>query len=581
MKNNFVLSSILHVVKKNKRFALFLCIAVCGTVITSLIPPQILKQIIDNNLLPKHMEGLLTLAIVYIIVTIFIGVFDFVKEAILTILGQKITKEIRIDMMQKQEKISMGYFSSTGSGSIVSQFMNDVDAINSMFTQGIVGLIIDCFKIIGIVFSIWMFNDKLGILTLILLPMIYILTRTFQKRMLKAQIENRIIVAKVNNHIGESIKNVRMIKSYSKEKFMEKKYTEYLLDNYQTVEKVNFYDSIFSPIILIIRAVVISVIVIISSGHLNYLGLSIGMVAASIDLISNLFAPIEQLGMELQSIQQAISGIHRVNDYFAIPEDDEKNAKLKAEVIVPVSGEVNLEFHNVSFYYEEGTDILQNINLFINPMEKVTFVGRTGVGKSTLFKLLLGLIKPSEGCIKINGTDVYEIPNDEKRNIFGYVDQNFHMIKGTVADQISLQDKSITREQIEYALEFVGMSEYIKTLENGFDTVVVGDTLFSQGQKQLLSIARAIVTNPPILLLDEITANLDSITEEKIVSVLQKASNKHTILSISHRLSSMITSDKVVILENGRVKNSGSPGEMIQKDDWYRNQLALENLTWN
>ena len=558
-----------------------LVFAVLGVVISSLIPPQILKYVIDNNLVPKNNDRLLKAAIAYMAVLLIIGIFNFIKEAVLTVLGQKIIKEIRLEMMEKLEKINARFFSNNETGAVVSRFTNDVDAINSMFTSGIVGMMIDCFKIIGIVVSIWIFSEKLGIIALLLLPIIYCITRLFQKRMLTAQIENRILVGRVNNHISESLKNVQMIKAYSRESYMEKNYAKYLLDNYKTVEKVNFYDSVFSPIIQLTRAIVIGVIVVLSSKQLNYLGISLGMVAASIELISNLFAPIENLGMELQNIQQAVSGIRRVNDFYSEPEDDCKNNELKAEDIVPMREKVRLSFNDVTFYYDEGTDILHNINLQINPQEKVTFVGRTGVGKSTLFKLIMGLLKPSEGSITINGIDVYNISNCEKCKIFGYVDQCFYLIKGTVAEQISLQDNSITRDQIQSALDFVGLTEYVASLENGYDTQVKNDTLFSQGQKQLLAIARAIVTNPPILLLDEITANLDSITEEKIVSVLQKASHAHTMLSISHRLSSMIASDTVIILENGRVKNAGSPEMLLQNDEWYRSHIALEKLTWS
>ena len=581
MSNSMIKRSAAKVIKKNIGITVLLVFAIWGVVVTSLIPPQILKYIVDHNLVPKSSDKLLLLAIAYIAVILFVGLFDFVKEAILTIMGQKITKEIRIEMMEKLERINARFFSTNGSGTVVSRFTNDVEAINSLFTSGIIGMMVDCFKVIGIVVSIWMFSGKLGIVTLLLLPAICSLTRVFQKKMLKAQIENRILISRVNNHISESLKNVQMIKCYSKENYMEKNYKKYLLDNYKTVEKVNFYDSIYSPLIQLTRAVVIAFIVVLSSKQLNYLGISLGMVAASIELISNLFAPIENLGMELQNIQQAISGIKRVNDFYSEAEDDFKKQELKAEDIIPKREEVRLSFNDVTFNYEEGADVLQNINLNLKPNEKVTFVGRTGVGKTTLFKLIMGLLKPTEGSITINGIDSYYIPNSEKRKIFGYVDQSFHIIKGTVADQISLKDDSITREQIEKSLEFVGLTEYVAALENGLDTKVSSDTLFSQGQKQLLSIARAIVTNPPILLLDEITANLDSITEEKIVSVLQKASEAHTILSITHRLSSMIASDRVVILEQGKVKNAGSPEELLESDDWYRSHIALEKLTWS
>ena len=572
---------ILKVIRTNIGLSALLFFTAFGLVISILIPPQILKYIIDNKFIPKNSDGLLKLAIAYMSVILFMGVFDFIKVALLTVLGQKITKEIRSKMMEKLEKMNSMFFSTNETGMVVSRFTNDVDAINSMFTSGIVGMLIDCFKIIGIVISISIFSTRLGLITLMILPIIYTITRLFQKRMLKAQIENRILVGRVNNHISESLKNMQMIKSYSKESYMENIYTDYLIKNFRTFEKVNFYDSAFPPIILIIRAVTIAIIVILSSNQLDFLGISLGMVAASIDLISSLFFPIEDIGMEFQNIQQALSGICRVNDFFNEPEDDKKDINLKVDDIALRREKVIISFNDVSFYYAEGIDILQDVSLLVNPQEKVAFVGRTGVGKSTLFKLIMGLLKPSNGSITINGVDVYDIPNSEKRKIFGYVDQSFHMIKGTVAEQISLQDSSITKIQVEAALDFVGLTDYIRTLENGYDTQVKNDNIFSQGQKQLLAIARAIVTNPPILLLDEITANLDSVTEEKIVSVLHKAGHVHTILSISHRISSMLACDTVVILENGRVKNVGSPEILLQKDDWYRNHIELEKLTWD
>jgi ATP-binding cassette subfamily B protein len=580
MRNNYVRKAFQRFMKQNKSLMAGLILAVSGVVILSLLPPQILRTIVDHNLVPKSGEGLMQLATAYIAVILLIGIFDFVKEGLLTVIGQKITKELRSEMMEKVTHLNMTFFIQNGSGTIVSRFMNDVDALNSMFTQGIVGMIIDCFKMIGIVISIGLFNLKLGLITLVLLPSIYALTRFFQKRMLAAQVKNRIITGRVNNHIGESVKNIRTIKTFSKESYMESRYAEYLQDNYRTIEKVNFYDSVFPPIIQVTRAVLIILIIILSSEQLNFLGISLGMIAASIELISNLFTPVEQLGMELQSIQQAVSGIRRVNDFFEEQDEESKRAGLIAEEVVPFREQAVIEFQDVSFRYGEGEEVLKDITLRISPLEKVTFTGRTGVGKSTLFKLVLGLLKPEKGSITLNGVDVLSIPNSEKRKLFGYVEQGFHLIRGTAAEQISLKDTSITRDQIERAIGLVGMTEYILGMEKGLDTPV-DDTMFSQGQKQLLSIARAIVTDPPVLLLDEITSNLDSLTEEKILSVLQKAGAARIILSISHRLSSILSGDTVVLLEMGRIKNTGTPKDLLEQDEWYRSQLSLEKLTWD
>jgi len=581
MTDSLAKKSLYQVIRKNRGLALLLVFAVLGVVVISLIPPQILKIIIDHNLVPRNKDGLLRWAVIYLSVLLFIGLFDFLKEAVLTILGQMFTKEIRAEMMGKLGKIHSRFFSAQETGAVVSRFTNDVDAINTLFTSGVVGMIISSFKIIGIVISIWLFSSKLALIVMLFLPIIYGITRLFQKRMLAAQLQNRVLVGRVNNHIAESLTNMLMIKSYSKEDYMEQNYTRYLQENFLTLDKVNFYDAVFSPLILTLRAAVIAIVVVLSAQHLNFLGISLGMIAASIELISNLFEPVEILGQELQNIQQAVSGVQRVNEFYREPEDTKKNETLTAAEIIPDRSAVRLNFNNVSFQYERGTDILQNINLSLQPLEKVTFVGRTGVGKSTLFKLIMGLLEPAEGVITLNGTDVCTIPHREKRKIFGYVDQGIHLIKGTIAEQISLQDETIARAEIVEALKYVGMMEYIESLEQGLDTEVSGDALFSQGQKQLLAIARAIATTPPILLLDEITANLDSMTEERIVSVLQKASAAHTVLSISHRLSSMIASDTVVILENGRVKNAGSPEMLLQNDDWYRSHVALEQLTWS
>ena len=579
MKGNFVARSFLKVIRENIGLDLLLLLAVFGVIIGSLIPPQILKTIIDSNLVPHKQEGLLNSAVLYLTVLLVIGLSDFLKEAILTVAGQKITTGIRLAMMEKMGRIDARFFSQNETGVVVSRFTNDVDAVQTIFTSGIVGMFIDLLKMVGIVVSIWQFSMNLGLIALGLLPVLFVLTRIFQKKMLSAQIRSRVIISWINNHIAESVKNIQMIKSFSKEAYMEKRYDGYLTKNYGTVEEINFVNSIYPPMIQIIRSLVIAGIILLSAGKIQLSGLSLGMVAASIELISNLFVPVETLGMELQNVQESMAGIRRVNDFFGIEEEDAKNPDLTAEQVIPDSGKAVITFEDVSFAYDEDTKVLEDINLMIRAQESVTFIGRTGVGKTTLFRLVMGLIRPTKGRIAINGIDVADIPHTWKRMLFGYVEQDFHMIDGTVGEQIGLRDPSVSREQIENALRLVGLEEYVASLENGIDTDISQGTVFSQGQKQLLAIARAVAANPPVLLLDEMTANLDSITEGKIVAALQKVSANHTILSISHRLSSMIASDTIVILENGRVKSAGSPEMLLETDEWYRKHMELEKLT--
>ena len=544
--NSKVVKLIINVFKNHKPLTCLLLFVIIGSISFSLATPQVLKYIIDDYLIVKG-KSLLLPAILYFSTIVFLGIFNFGKEGIITVFGQKIIRKIKEEMMIKLTRIPIGYLATNESGSIVSRFSNDVEAVGSLFTNGIVSMIVDTFKIVGIVISIWLFSYKLGILVLFIIPVVYFLTRAFQRKMLKAQRLYRVLTAKVNNHIPESINNIQMIKSFAKEEYMEERYVNYLDESYEAMNKINFYDSIFSPIILILRAVVVALVVILSSDQLSFLGLSIGSVAAAIELINNIFSPIENLGMELQNIQQSIAGIYRIDEFLNEEEETEKDHNLTYEKIV--NDNLNIELKNVDFSYIKGEHILENISLNIKHKESVTFAGRTGAGKTTLFKLILGLLEPSSGSVTLSNVKVSEIPNHEKRKIFGYVEQSFSFIKGSVAEQISLKDENISKEDIENAMKFVGLHDYIITLEKGYDTFA-SPHLFSQGQMQLLSIARAIVTSPPIMLLDEITANLDSETEENIISVLKSASSERTLLSISHRLSSILTCDRIIKLEN-------------------------------
>ena len=353
---------------------------------------------------------------------------------------------------------------------------------------------------------------------------------------------------------------------------MTRQYDKYIEESYRAVERTNFYDAIYSPIILILNAVVVAAVMLFSaSGNtevLRIFGMSAGIAVAVMNYISQIFTPVESLGMEIQTIQSAFAGVHRINEFFGLEElphitkqteksnntektnksekTDKFEQKQQIEQNEQTEKKILVEFLDVTFAYDDY-NIFENLSFQVKEGEQVTLSGRTGAGKSTIFKLLLGLYTPKHGNVRIGGKNASTIPDSERRKLFGYVEQTFHMVPGTVKDQITLYDKSITMDEVREAAAIAGLDEAIENLDEGYDTVCT-QGIFSQGQWQLLSIARAAVAKPKLLLLDEITANLDAQTEKEVLQALKRVSTGRTVISISHRVNA----------ETGRLIKLGS-----------------------
>lgn len=517
--------------------SLGILLAVAGAIVTALLPPWILGSIVDTitagNVVP------VALVILYFAFTVLTGLTESIREGLLTVFGQKITHALRGSMMEKYTNLTAGELTKQEPGTIVSRFVGDVDTVENLFTSGIISMFADACKIISILVVIWLKNRGLAIVLLILLPFLYWFTRTVQKNMLKAQIENRRAVGRASGHVPETLHNIRTIHTLGKERYMEERYDEYIAESYRAVDRTNFYDAIYSPVILILNAIVVAVVMLFSaSGNakvLTLFGMSAGTAVAVINYISQIFTPVESLGMEIQTMQSAIAGVHRINEFYALEELPERVRNLE----IPVVTEEEMPFvelQNVTFAYEgDSRKILHHVSFKVYPGEQVTLSGRTGAGKSTIFKLLLGLYQPGEGKVLIQGRDAFQIPENEKRSLYGYVEQTFHRVPGTVKEQITLYDDSFTMEEVREAARIAGLDATIEQLEKGYDTLCTSE-IFSQGQWQLLSIARAAVAKPKLLLLDEITANLDAQTEEEVLQALKRASEGRTVISISHRV---------------------------------------------
>ncbi len=532
-----VVSIILHTIIKRKWLSLGIIISVCGAVITALYPPLVLGKIVDTLTTGSQMP--VYLVFVYMAFTVITGLMEATREGLLTVFGQKITHALRSGLMEHFVRLSTDSLNKQESGAVVSRFVGDVDTVENLFTSGIVSMFADACKIISILAVIWFRNKGLATVLMVLLPFLFWFTRHIQKNMLDAQLKNRRAVSRASGHVPETLHNIRTIHNLGKEKYMEKRYDEYISDSYKAMEKTNFYDAVYSPVILILNAVVVAVVMLFSaSGNakvLTLFGMSAGTAVAVINYISQIFSPVESLGMEIQTIQSAIAGVRRINEFFELPVLD-NNEELQAEKTFDSKNDTPyVQFNDVTFGYEADHTVIADKTFVVNRGEQVTLSGRTGAGKSTIFKLLLGLYNPQKGSILINDMNSAAIPDNRKRKIFGYVEQSFHIVPGTVKDQITLYDKSISDEAVIKAAKLTGLHDTIMNFENGYDTQCTQE-LFSQGQWQLLSIARATAANPELLLLDEITANLDANTERDVLTALKGVSENRTVISISHRV---------------------------------------------
>ena len=537
MDKNSVFHITCDTIRKNKGLSLAVLLTVSGSVMCALVPPLILEQMIND--LTSRQNLLLSAAFAYFLAAALSGLADAAKESLITIFGQKVTHRIRSVMNDKLLRLPAAYFIKNEPGVTASRFMNDVNTVDSLFTSGVISMAADVCKLVSIFIVIFTKSKGLGLLLLMITPVLFGMTRLFQKRMLKAQIENRIAVGKTNQQIPETLKNIRTIRILHRENYMQKRYGKTIDQSFIAQERSNFYDAIYSPIIISVSALLIGVMMTAAgqSGITReFFGMSAGTAAAVIAYVGNFFNPLESIGMEIQNVQSAVAGVRRINEFLKEQEENLLEESVADPYIQNNNGSPAVSLSGICFRYDKNEpEVFHDLNMTVSEGETVIISGRTGAGKSTLMKLILGLYQPGHGQVRIFETSPHLIPNEEKRRLFGYVEQEFHRIPGTVGAQISLNDPQVTDEQIQKALDTVGMWEVIQSLPRGIHETCT-EHMFSQGQFQLLSIARAIVLNPKLLLLDEITANLDSKTENQVLMALNKACENRTVISVSHRL---------------------------------------------
>ena len=495
----------------------------------SLVPPLLLGRVVDR--LAGGLPLTALAALLYFGALALEGILSGAQESLLVLSGQKMTHALRSEMSRKLMLLPADTLVSQNPGEIAARFSGDVDAVEALFTSGIIRMAADACRILSIMAVIAVKNAGLALILLLVLPLFAVFTRHVQKRTLAAQLDNRRAVAAVSGQVPETLRNIRTIRLLGLEDYMERRYDRSIGESYAAVERTNFYDAIYSPVVLLLNAAVVGAVMLLSASGkaeiLTLFGMSVGTSVTVIGCISRIFAPIESLGTEIQTIQSAMAGVKRIDAFLAQPEravPEERGSAARGDVVLS----------HVTFGYGDK-HVLSDFSMTVKQGEQVTLVGRTGAGKSTVFKLLLGLYPPESGSVTVGGRDVSEIADGERRACIGCVEQHFSRVPGTVLDQITLGDARITEEMAKNAARLAGIDTAIESLPEGYGTACT-DGLFSQGERQLLAIARAAAADPAVLLLDEITANLDAQTEARVLEALRRASEGRTVLSVSHRV---------------------------------------------
>ncbi|QFF99108.1 ABC transporter ATP-binding protein [Psychrobacillus glaciei] len=554
--------------------ALFLLIL---TVTGDILGPYLIKTFMDDYLTPRNFPTgpLVGLALGYVFIQVGNVVVSYFQLLKFQEIALKIIQQMRIDVFTKVHKLGMRYFDKTPAGSIVSRVTNDTEAIKDMFVSVLVGFVQSGFLIIGVYIAMFILNVKLALFATILLPIMFVVIKTYRKYSSVVYQDLRERLSQLNAKLAESLQGMTMIQAFRQEDRLQDEFND-INDSHWNAGKRNIkLDSILlRPAIDLVYALAIIMV-------LSYFGITsmnnvveVGVIYAFVTYIDRFFEPINQVMQRLSIFQQAIVAASRVFKLL----DEEDLAPVQKNVEEANIEQGKIEFKNVTFSYDGKTDVLKNISFTAEPGQTVALVGHTGSGKSSIINLLMRFYEFEQGDIKIDGHSVKDFKTEEIREKVGLVLQDPFLFYGDIASNIRLHAKKMTDEEVKAAAEFVQANHFIEKLPFAYKQKVTerGST-FSSGQRQLVAFARTIATNPKILVLDEATANIDTETEVAIQSSLEKMRKGRTTIAIAHRLSTIQDAELILVLHHGEIVERGTHQQLLNEKGLYHKMYLLQN----
>lgn len=534
--------------------------------------PFIIEFTINNYILYDNYPGLLRMTLLLIFLLLLQAYVQYMHTYLSGYLGQSIIKDIRIALYKHVMNLRLKFYDNTPIGRLVTRNISDIETLSNVFTQGLAALVGDVLQIVFILILMFYTNWRLALVSLSLLPLLLLSTYIFKEKVKKAFDETRAAVSNLNSFTQEHITGMSVVQIFGSEGVEYRKFNEINKEHLNANLRAVMYYSVYFPVAEIIAAGGTGLLVWYGARGVLTQGIELGTLIAFIMYISQFFRPIRMIADRFNTIQLGIVSTNRIIKILDTEEYISNEGKYKSEQI-----KGDIKFNKVWFAYNEANYVLKNISFEVKEGETIALVGATGAGKSSIINLLNRFYEINKGTIYLDGVDTKEYDLEFLRKNIGVVLQDVFLFSDSIANNISLGDPRISRQEIEQAAELVGARKFIERLEQGFDYNVQerGATL-SVGQRQIISFIRAIVHNPKVIILDEATSSVDSETEELIQNVIDKLMKGRTSLVIAHRLSTIQKANKILVLDKGEIVESGTHQELLLKGGFYANLYQMQ-----
>jgi ATP-binding cassette subfamily B protein len=561
---------------------LLVAVLVFAGALCELIPPVLMRWIVDEHLAIGRYDGILALAVLYLGAAALGQALTFAYGYLAAATSQDVLRALRVRLFGHFLHLPSSYFDRTPLGDAISRCTADVDTLDTVFTSGVAALVANLFRLVAVAVAMILLSPALFLATAIVLPPLVLVTRFFQVRIRAAERANRLAVADMNTHLQETLRGVEAIQALRREHVFATRFREVLRSVVRAYNRATVYSSFYPPLTALMTYSTIALMIWAGTREgFADAGISIGTLAAFALLVQRFFTPLTALGDEWQTIQGALSGAERIFGALALPSDVPQMNRQR------VSGSNGLVCEQVVFGYNPNEPVLRGVTIAVAPGEHVALVGRTGAGKSSIVHLAAGLYTPWQGSIKAAGQDPRTLTDDEKRRVIGIVPQVTQLFTGTVLDNLTLKDMSVTESMVIDAARLSGADAFIRALPDGYGTMLRGTgkglgIQLSAGQEQLLALTRALVMRPAVLLLDEATSLLDGASDTTLRAALRAKvlAQGTAVLTVAHKLTTAREADRIIVLEQGRVLEEGTPAALLACDSRFAALLELERAGW-